>query len=114
MFLDQVAAHTVDEVAGEERTVLRLHHRIAPYQVAVLPLSKKDTLLPLSQEVLKLLHSLERDQIGAYLHAIPRLKPGPVRAAAASILASDAQHIAILRLAQGLEPAPSPFVTAAE
>jgi glycyl-tRNA synthetase len=50
-----LAAYTVDEVAGEERTVLRLHPRIAPYQVAVLPLSKKDTLLPLSQEVLKLL-----------------------------------------------------------
>jgi glycyl-tRNA synthetase len=50
-----IAAYTVDEVAEEERTVLRLHHRIAPYQVAVLPLSKKDTLLPLSQEVLKLL-----------------------------------------------------------
>jgi glycyl-tRNA synthetase len=50
-----IAAHTVDEVAGEERTVLRLHPRIAPYQVAVLPLSKKDTLLPLSQDVLQLL-----------------------------------------------------------
>ena len=50
-----LAAYTVDEVAGEQRTVLRLHPRIAPYQVAVLPLSKKDTLLPLSQEVLKLL-----------------------------------------------------------
>jgi glycyl-tRNA synthetase len=50
-----IAAYNVDEVAGEERTVLRLHPRIAPYQVAVLPLSKKDTLLPLSQEVLKLL-----------------------------------------------------------
>ena len=50
-----IAAYTVDEVDGEERTVLRLHPRIAPYQVAVLPLSKKDTLLPLSQEVLHLL-----------------------------------------------------------
>jgi len=50
-----IAAYNVDEVGGEERTVLRLHPRIAPYQVAVLPLSKKDTLLPLSQEVLKLL-----------------------------------------------------------
>ena len=50
-----IAAYTTDEVAGEERTVLRLHPRIAPYQVAVLPLSKKDTLLPLSQEVLQLL-----------------------------------------------------------
>jgi glycyl-tRNA synthetase len=50
-----IAAYTTDEVAGEERTLLRLHPRIAPYQVAVLPLSKKDTLLPLSQEVLQLL-----------------------------------------------------------
>jgi glycyl-tRNA synthetase len=50
-----LAAYTTDEVAGEERTLLRLHPRIAPYQVAVLPLSKKDTLLPLSQEVLQLL-----------------------------------------------------------
>jgi glycyl-tRNA synthetase len=50
-----IAGYTTDEVGGEERTVLRLHPRIAPYQVAVLPLSKKDTLLPLSLEVLQLL-----------------------------------------------------------
>jgi len=50
-----IAGYTTDEVGGEERTVLRLHPRIAPYQVAILPLSKKDTLLPLSQEVLQLL-----------------------------------------------------------
>jgi glycyl-tRNA synthetase len=50
-----IAGYTIDEVAGEQRTVLRLHPRIAPYQVAVLPLSKKDTLLPLSEEVLELL-----------------------------------------------------------
>jgi glycyl-tRNA synthetase len=34
--------------------VLRLHPSLAPYQVAVLPLSRKDTLLPLAQEVLGL------------------------------------------------------------
>ncbi len=50
-----IAGYTTDEVGGEERTVLRLHPRIAPYQVAVLPLSKKDTLMPLSQEVLQIL-----------------------------------------------------------
>jgi glycyl-tRNA synthetase len=50
-----IAGYTTDEVGGEERTVLRLHPRVAPYQVAVLPLSKKDTLSPLSQEVLQLL-----------------------------------------------------------
>ncbi|MGH9107418.1 MAG: glycine--tRNA ligase [Acidimicrobiales bacterium] len=50
-----IAGYTTDEVGGEERTVLRLHPRLAPFQVAVLPLSKKDTLLPLSQEVLQVL-----------------------------------------------------------
>ena len=50
-----LAAYDVDEVGGEERTVLRLHPRLAPYQVAVLPLSKKDTLTPVAHEVRKLL-----------------------------------------------------------
>ena len=50
-----LAAYDEDEVGGEPRTVLRLHHRLAPYQVAVLPLSKKDTLEPLARQVLQLL-----------------------------------------------------------
>jgi glycyl-tRNA synthetase len=50
-----LAAYDEEEVNGETRTVLRLHHRLAPYQVAVLPLSKKDTLTPTAREVLGLL-----------------------------------------------------------
>jgi len=50
-----LAAYDEDEVAGEARTVLRLHPRLAPYQVAVLPLSRKDTLTPVAEEVLALL-----------------------------------------------------------
>ena len=50
-----IDAYDEDELAGEARTVLRLHPRLAPYQVAVLPLSKKDTLEPLAREVLGLL-----------------------------------------------------------
>ncbi len=46
-----LAAYDEEEVRGETRTVLRLHHRLAPYQVAVLPLSRKDTLTPLAREV---------------------------------------------------------------
>ena len=42
-----LAAYDEEEVRGETRVVLRLHHRLAPYKVAVLPLSKKDTLTPL-------------------------------------------------------------------
>jgi glycyl-tRNA synthetase len=50
-----IAAYDEDEVNGEKRSVLRLHHQLAPYKVAVLPLSKKDTLTPVAREVLALL-----------------------------------------------------------
>ena len=50
-----LAAYTEDEVGGEARTLLALDPRLAPYQVAVLPLSKKDTLTPVAKEVLHLL-----------------------------------------------------------
>jgi hypothetical protein len=63
--------------------------------------------------VLAVLQSLEALQIANYLRSIPHLAPGPVRAAVATILADDAQHISILRLAQGENPVPTAFVTAA-
>jgi glycyl-tRNA synthetase len=47
-----LAAYDEDVVGGEKRTLLRLHPRLAPYQVAVLPLSKNDALVPLSRQVL--------------------------------------------------------------
>jgi len=47
-----LAAYHEDEVEGETRTVLRLDWRLAPYQVAVLPLSKKPELEGVSREVL--------------------------------------------------------------
>jgi glycyl-tRNA synthetase len=50
-----IAAFDEDEVNGEKRSVLRLHPRLAPYQVAVLPLSKNDQLVPAAREVLSLL-----------------------------------------------------------
>jgi glycyl-tRNA synthetase len=51
-----LAAYDEDEVGGEPRTLLRIHPKLAPYQVAVLPLSKKETLEPLARQVL---HSLQ-------------------------------------------------------
>ncbi|MHB8680503.1 MAG: glycine--tRNA ligase [Acidimicrobiales bacterium] len=53
-----LAAYDEDEVGGERRSVLRLDPRLAPYQVAVLPLSKNDTLVPLSRDVLAQLQPL--------------------------------------------------------
>jgi glycyl-tRNA synthetase len=50
-----LAAYSEDEVGGEARTVLRLDWRLAPIQVAVLPLSKKAELEPTAREVLSLL-----------------------------------------------------------
>jgi glycyl-tRNA synthetase len=50
-----LAAYAEDEIGGEARTVLRLDPRLAPYKVAVLPLSKKDTLTPTAREVLGML-----------------------------------------------------------
>jgi len=56
-----MAAYDEEEVSregagkGESRTVLRLHPRLAPYKVAVLPLSKNEKLSPKAREVLHLL-----------------------------------------------------------
>ena len=50
-----LAAYDEEQVNDDTRTVLRLHPRLAPYKVAVLPLSKKDTLTPLAHEVRKTL-----------------------------------------------------------
>ena len=46
-----LAAYDEDVVNDEPRTVLRLHPRLAPYQVAILPLSKKDSLTPLADKI---------------------------------------------------------------
>ena len=53
-----LAAYDEDEIGGEKRTVLHLDSRLAPYQVAVLPLSKNDSLVPLSRQVLEALQPL--------------------------------------------------------
>lgn len=46
-----LAAYDEDIINDEPRTVLRLHPRLAPYKVAVLPLSKKETLTPLAKKI---------------------------------------------------------------
>jgi glycyl-tRNA synthetase len=50
-----LSAYHEDVVEGESRTVLKLDWRLAPYQIAVLPLSKKPELEGVSQEVLQIL-----------------------------------------------------------
>jgi glycyl-tRNA synthetase len=48
-----VDAYEEEEVEGEKRTVLHLHHSLAPIKVAVLPLSRNEKLTPLAREVFK-------------------------------------------------------------
>ncbi len=50
-----MAAYHEEVVNDEKRTVLRLHHRIAPYKAAVLPLSKKPELTGPARELLAML-----------------------------------------------------------
>ncbi len=47
-----MAAYDEEEVRGETRTVLRLDPRLAPYKVAVLPLSRNEKLSPMARDVL--------------------------------------------------------------
>ena len=44
-------AYHEDEADGEKRVVLRLHKRLAPVKVAVMPLSKKEPLVALAHDV---------------------------------------------------------------
>jgi glycyl-tRNA synthetase len=46
-----LAAYHEEEVKGEKRIVLRLDHRLAPVQVAVLPLSRNEKLAPLTADI---------------------------------------------------------------
>ncbi len=62
-------------------------------------------------QALARLASFEQLQISYYLKIIARLQLATARATVASILSSDAQHLALLRLVQGQPAVPSAFVT---
>jgi len=49
-----LAAYDEETVNDDLRTVLRFDPKIAPYKIAVLPLSKKDTITPLANQVFDL------------------------------------------------------------
>ncbi len=66
------------------------------------------------QDVVQLLHQIERAQIRAYLAAIPEVTPGTVKSALGAILGSEAQHIALLRAVAGTSPFAGAFVTGNE
>jgi len=50
-----IDAYHEEEVRGETRTVLKLDHRLAPYELAVLPLSKKPELVAEAEKLADML-----------------------------------------------------------
>lgn len=63
-----VDAYDEEEVDGETRTVLRLHPRLAPVKVAVLPLVKKDGQPEVAKEIVSMLRGrmqVEYDEGGS-------------------------------------------------
>jgi len=67
-----------------------------------------------ASEIMRLLLKAERAQLTAYLEAAPTLSPGSLKAMAASIFATQAQHAAVWRLQLGQMPAPTALVTGHE
>ena len=60
-------AYDEEDVRGETRVVLRFHRNVAPVQVAVMPLSKKEELIGPAREVMDLVRPnfrVEYDQTG--------------------------------------------------
>ena len=75
---------------------------------------KKDYGFPLDkltaqEDVLQFAAGLERGAVSAYAGAIPLFDNRDLSAAAASILADEAMHWAVLRHALGLDPVPGAF-----
>lgn len=61
------------------------------------------------RDVLEFAAGLERGAVSAYAGAIPRFGDRQLSLAAASILADEAMHWAVLRSALGLDPVPGAF-----
>lgn len=76
--------------------------------------AKKDYDFPVDkltsqEDVLQFAAGLERGAVSAYAGAIPLFDNRDLSAAAASILADEAMHWAVLRHALGLDPVPGAF-----
>jgi hypothetical protein len=64
--------------------------------------------------ILELLEAAENKVIRGFLELMPMVSPGTVRSILTSIVADDAQHLAVLRLALHRNPIPTAFVTGAD
>jgi Ferritin-like domain len=76
---------------------------------AIKPQASYDLGRPRREDILGLLRKLEAQQLDAYIRSIPALTHGKLRSTAATMMANDAQHLAVLRQELGQPPVPSPF-----
>lgn len=89
-------------------TITRLGGAIAPAKTAYdFPAASLRT----QTDVLRFAADLERGAVAAYLAAVPKFQNRDIAQAAASILGTEAQHLAVLRAALGDNPVPSAFVS---
>ncbi len=105
LFLNDELSH-----AGDIAGLIRAAGAKPPKPAPSYPLGHPRT----GEDVLALLHAVERMQVAAYLDALPRLRPGTLKQQVASILANDAQHLAVVRAALHQPAVPSAFVTGRE
>lgn len=82
----------------------------AKYDAVAIAKSVGVTSLASEKDILTLAMKLEDQATKAYLGALPALESKDVLKAAASIMADEAQHTAILRSALGEDPVPQAFV----
>jgi rubrerythrin len=76
------------------------------------PKAAYDVSKPSNQiETLKLAEKIENVAVAAYIDAIPKLSDPKLRATAAAIATTEAEHIAVLRKALGHRAIPTAFVT---
>jgi rubrerythrin len=61
-------------------------------------------------DVLRFAVDLENTAVAAYIDALPKLSDGKLRATAAAIVTTEAEHISVLLDALGRPPVPSAFV----
>lgn len=75
------------------------------------PAKKPTFKFPISNQAnfLKLAQTLEDTGVGAYNGAAPAIKSPEVLAAAGSIVQIEARHAAVIRLLNGVSPAPAAF-----
>ena len=63
------------------------------------------------RDVLLLANMIEHQAIAAYLDALPKLSSPDLRATAAAIVTTEAEHVSVLLGALGRPPVPTAFVT---